>query len=126
MAEGRLLTNSLLSITPLPNHLHLISGTGKAGAQATSMGKVGTEQRPEMAPNRAAQEPKYTLAWMQSSLKPPVHLRRKQRRKRVGMCCVIPSFPWEDCTGISLPGLAGHVAYVTGFKIQTRSSEYKL
>ena len=43
---------------PLPNHLHLISGTGKAGTQATSREKVGTEQRRETAPNKALQRQK--------------------------------------------------------------------
>ena len=33
---------------PLPNHLHLISGAGKAGTHATSREKVGTEQRQEV------------------------------------------------------------------------------
>ena len=40
---------------PLPNHLHLISGAGKAGTHATSREKVGTEQRRETAPYKALQ-----------------------------------------------------------------------
>lgn len=43
---------------PLPNHLHLISGAGKAGTHATSREKVGTEQRRETAPYKALQRQK--------------------------------------------------------------------
>lgn len=78
---------------PLPNHLHLISGTGKAGTHPTSRGERmgGAEQslafREDIQKQadgiqQSTPEPKHTPALMQL-LKSPVYLRGKERRSRI-------------------------------------------
>lgn len=114
MAEGRLLANSLLSAIPLPNHLHLISGTGVAGAHAISRVLWGrTKPGFQRHIQRQGDNIQHSTAESMSSpaltqlLKSPVCLRRTRKRHRAQMCPTVPSLlvaASGGCTGHSIPG----------------------
>lgn len=107
---------------PLPNHPHPHFRHSKSRHPSHLQGERGggqnkawrlekTSKSRETAFNRAAE--RVSAAPSMQLLKSPVHLRGSQRRRRIQVCCVVPSLlpaAWEGCTGISLLGPVGHAS----------------
>lgn len=121
MAEGRLLANSLLSATPLPNHLHLISSTGKQAPlpPPSSLGQ-----------NRAwlsETHPKAGTWHSTGHCRPDVwpclggviKIREGNEEEIAQICPRFPVCflqPWGAAWGIPLQDPMCHMADATGFK----------
>lgn len=113
---------------PLPNHLHLISGTRKAGTRPTSRGermggrtKPGFSRRhPKTGIGHSAEHPR---AKAHPSLDAVAKItciseREGEKKQDLDCCTVVSCLPvgWEGCMGHLTPGNSGSRADVTGFK----------